>query len=158
MKGDGQLEALERTLSSIHKRYGDGAITENGKEIREDQYLTFAIRDKAIEFIRDHREEPFFLYCTFSAPHIPFQAPIDYYCQYSHIEDDNKRIYYAMISALVLNRMVQTQSVPAQEIEALYVGLTDRIKKTDVGTGIRGNLDAVLRTAIGSRAPVLISP
>ncbi|MFZ9004061.1 MAG: redoxin domain-containing protein [Robiginitalea sp.] len=64
----------------------------------------------------------------------------------------------AMISALVLNRMVQTQSVPAQEIEALYVGLTDRIKKTDVGTGIRGNLDAVLRTAIGSRAPDFSAP
>ncbi len=81
-------------------RYGDGAIRENGKTVEEDQYLTFAIRDKAINFIEQHKEDPFFLYCTFSAPHIPFQAPVDYYCRYSHIEDDNKRVYYAMISAL----------------------------------------------------------
>ena len=81
-------------------RYGEAAILEMGKEIKEEQYLTFAIRDKAIQFIEDNKEEPFFLYCTFSAPHVPFQAPVDYYCMYDHIEDENKRVYYAMISAL----------------------------------------------------------
>jgi len=81
-------------------RYGEAAIMEMGKEIQEEQYLTFAIRDKAIEFIEKNQEDPFFLYCTFSAPHIPFQAPVDYYCMYEHVEDDNKRVYYAMISAL----------------------------------------------------------
>lgn len=81
-------------------RTGEGAITENGKEIEEEQYLTFAIRDKANTFIEEHKDEPFFLYCAFSAPHVPFQAPVDYYCQYEHIEDNNKRTYYAMISAL----------------------------------------------------------
>jgi len=83
-------------------RYGEGAITENGKEIREEKYLTFAIRDKAIEFIRNSKDldNPFFLYCAFSAPHVPFQAPVDYYCKYEHVEDENKRVYYAMISAL----------------------------------------------------------
>ena len=81
-------------------RYGEAAILEMGKEVEEDQYLTFAFRDKAINFIEQKKEEPFFLYCTFSAPHVPFQAPVDYYCMYEHVEDDNKRVYYAMISAL----------------------------------------------------------
>ncbi len=81
-------------------RKGEGAITVNGKEIREEKYLTFAIRDQAIDFIKENKDDPFFLYCTFSAPHIPFQAPIEYYCQYDHIEDNNKRVYYSMISAL----------------------------------------------------------
>lgn len=81
-------------------RYGEAAIFENGKEIREEKYLTYAIRDKAIQYIEDNKEEPFFLYCAFNAPHIPFQAPVDYYCKYEHIEDDNKRVYYAMISCL----------------------------------------------------------
>jgi len=81
-------------------RYGEGAITENGNEIREEKYLTFAIRDKAIKFIEDHQGEPFFLYCPFSAPHVPFQAPVEYYCKYLHIEEEDKRVYYAMISAL----------------------------------------------------------
>ena len=82
------------------ERYGEAAIMEMGKEIKEEQYLTFAIRDKAINFLEENKEKPFFLYCTFSAPHIPFQAPVDYYCMYGHIEDENKRVYYAMISAL----------------------------------------------------------
>ncbi len=83
-------------------RHGDGAILENDEKIIEEEYLTFAIRDKAINYINSHKdgENPFFLYCAFSAPHIPFQAPVDYYCKYEHIEDENKRVYYAMISAL----------------------------------------------------------
>jgi len=81
-------------------RYGQGAIQVNGKDIVEDQYLTFAIRDQAIGFIEDNKNDPFFLYCTFSAPHVPFQAPVDYYCMYDHVKDEKKRIYYAMISAL----------------------------------------------------------
>jgi arylsulfatase A-like enzyme len=52
------------------------------------------------EFIYEHRDEPFFLYAAFSAPHVPFQAPVEYYCRYAYVEDDNKRVYYSMISAL----------------------------------------------------------
>jgi arylsulfatase A-like enzyme len=81
-------------------RYGEAAILEMGEEIREEKYLTYAFRDKAITFLEDNKDHPFFLYCTFSAPHVPFQAPVDYYCMYEHVEDENKRVYYAMISAL----------------------------------------------------------
>ncbi len=81
-------------------RYGEAAIMEMGEEVYEERYLTFAFRDKAMEFIEKNKDDPFFLYCTFSAPHVPFQAPVDYYCMYEHVEDDNKRVYYAMISAL----------------------------------------------------------
>lgn len=81
-------------------RYGEAAIMEMGEEIYEEEYLTYAFRDKAMDFIEENKEEPFFLYCAFSAPHVPFQAPVDYYCMYEDVEDDNKRVYYAMISAL----------------------------------------------------------
>lgn len=81
-------------------RYGVAAILENGKKVREEDYLTFAIRDKAINFIEENQNQPFFLYCTFSAPHIPFQAPIDYYRRYEHVEREDLRVYYAMIAAL----------------------------------------------------------
>ena len=81
-------------------RYGEAAINENGKEVIEEKYLTYAFRDKAIEYIEENKNEPFFLYLAFNAPHIPFQAPIDYYCKYEHIEDENKRVYYSMISCL----------------------------------------------------------
>ena len=81
-------------------RREDAAILENGKVVREEQYLTYAFRDRMKQYIQDHKDEPFFLYAAFNAPHVPFQAPVDYYCRYAHIEDDNKRVYYSMISAL----------------------------------------------------------
>ncbi len=81
-------------------RYGEAAIMEMGEEVYEEKYLTWAFRDKAIDFLEKNKDTSFFLYCAFSAPHVPFQAPVDYYCMYDNVEDDNKRVYYAMISAL----------------------------------------------------------
>lgn len=83
-------------------RRGSGAIRRNGKVVNEKEYLTFALRDEAIRFMEEQSEsgQPFFLYLSFTAPHVPFQAPRNYYDRYAHVEDENKRVYYAMISAL----------------------------------------------------------
>jgi len=81
-------------------RDGLGGIMLNDNEMEEEDYLTFAIRDQAMQFIEDNRDDPFFLYVPFSAPHVPFQAPQEYYDRFDHIKDDNKRVYYSMISAL----------------------------------------------------------
>ncbi|MCP4125165.1 MAG: sulfatase-like hydrolase/transferase [Bacteroidetes bacterium] len=81
-------------------RDGLGGIMLNDHEMEEEDYLTFAIRDQAMQFIEDNRDNPFFLYVPFSAPHVPFQAPQEYYDRFDHIKDDNKRVYYSMISAL----------------------------------------------------------
>ncbi|MEZ4287618.1 MAG: sulfatase-like hydrolase/transferase [Polyangiales bacterium] len=93
-----------QTFSAQHQwntgRREQAAILRNQNEVYEERYLTTAFRDEAISFIERHKDEPFFLYNAFSAPHIPFQAPVDYYCRYAHIKDENKRVYYAMISAL----------------------------------------------------------
>ena len=82
------------------KRRTTAAIRKNNKVVKEDEYLTFAIRDQAIDFLEQNRDTSFFLYVPFSAPHVPFQAPQSYYDQFSHVEDKNKRVYYAMITAL----------------------------------------------------------
>ena len=100
----GYVNHIQDLFTTKHQwelgRRDHGAIRENNKVVTEDNYLTFAIKDKAIQFMETHKDQPFFLYVPFSAPHVPFQAPVDYYCLYSHIEDENKRVYYAMISAL----------------------------------------------------------
>lgn len=84
-------------------RKGDKAesrIRLNDSIIDEKEYLTFAIAREANRFIAANKENPFFMYVPFSAPHEPFQAPKSYYDKLAHIKDDNKRIYYAMIAAL----------------------------------------------------------
>ena len=81
-------------------RKGSCAIRENEQVIEEDDYLTFAIANKVCNFLDQKGNDPFFLYVPFNAPHTPFQVPREYYDRFSHISDNNKRVYYGMISAL----------------------------------------------------------
>ncbi len=81
-------------------RHESAAIRENDQVVKEEDYLTFAFRDKAQSFIRNRGEDPFFLTVAFSAPHVPFQAPESYYAQFDHVKDENRRVYLSMIAAL----------------------------------------------------------
>ena len=108
-------------------RREEAAILDNGKVVREEEYLTFAFRDRMKTYIREHKEEPFFLYAAFSAPHVPFQAPVEYYCKYAYVEDDNKRVYYSMISALddAIGEIHQTIKDAGIEEDTLIFLLSD---------------------------------
>jgi len=81
-------------------REGSCAIRENEQVIEEENYLTFAIANRVCSFLDQKGNDPFFLYVPFNAPHTPFQVPREYYDRFSHISDNNKRVYYGMISAL----------------------------------------------------------
>ncbi len=81
-------------------RNGASAIRRNLKEIREDEYLTDAIAREANDWIKDHKDAPFFAYVPFLAPHTPFQATKKQFARFAHIKDHNKRVYYAMIASL----------------------------------------------------------
>lgn len=91
-------------------RQGLWAIRRNEKVIEEDRYLTTGIAEETVRFIEEHQDESFFAYVPFNAPHTPFQATKKYYDQFAHVEDRNKRVYYAMIQALddAVGRIVQT--------------------------------------------------
>lgn len=95
---------IQDSFSARHQwkngRKETSAIRRNDKIIREKRYLTDAIREEAVTYMATHRQEPFFLYVAFNAVHVPFQAPLEYYEMYHDVADENKRVYYAMISAL----------------------------------------------------------
>jgi len=56
--------------------YYDWTLDYNGSFHKSDgRYLTDVFTEEAVQFIRRHRQEPFFLYLTYNAPHTPFQAP-----------------------------------------------------------------------------------
>lgn len=82
------------------QRNGPHAIYRNGIQIEENGYLTDRITDESISFMNKHKENPFFLWISYSAPHTPLQAPIEYVDKFSDIEDPVKRVYRAMISNL----------------------------------------------------------
>ena len=82
------------------QRNGNHAIHRNGKVIEESGYLTDRITEESISFIQNNRDQPFFLWVSYSAPHTPLQAPEEYVEKYSGIKDPVKRVYRAMIDNL----------------------------------------------------------
>ncbi|MBK1789700.1 sulfatase-like hydrolase/transferase [Persicirhabdus sediminis] len=67
---------------------------------REEEYYTDAIGRESISFIERHKDEPFFLYVAFNAPHAPMQAKAEALERVKHIEDPNRRILAAMIETM----------------------------------------------------------
>ena len=67
---------------------------------KNSEYLTDVFTKKAVNYIKENKEKPFFLHLSHMAPHGPFQAQKKYYDMFSHIKDHNKRVYYAMIKNL----------------------------------------------------------
>jgi arylsulfatase A-like enzyme len=76
------------------------AIRVNDKIVEEDRYLTNAITDESIAFIDQNKNDPFYLWVAYNAPHTPLQAPKKYVEMYSSEPDPIKRVHYAMIKCL----------------------------------------------------------
>lgn len=97
---------IQPFFSSKHQwkmgRKETAAIRRNDKVISESRYLTWAFLDEAVGYMAANRNkpDPFFLYLALNAPHVPFQAPREYYEMHDDEPDKNKRVYYAMIHAL----------------------------------------------------------
>lgn len=70
------------------------------------QYATDLFTEKAVEMIDNHnKNDPMFMMLTHLAPHTansydPMQAPQDEIDKFKYIQDNNRRIYAAMVSKL----------------------------------------------------------
>ncbi len=82
--------------------YWDWALDLNGTEVAGDgRYLTDVLTDHAIEFVRRHRSEPFFLLLAYNAPHFPMQAPQELVDRYVEAgETLGAALTYAMIEVM----------------------------------------------------------
>lgn len=69
---------------------------------READYITDAFARECVEFIRRNStgEEPFFLYAPFTAPHVPILSHKRHKDRVTHIEDEKRREYAAVVVAL----------------------------------------------------------
>ncbi len=75
-------------------------LWENENEVYANgEYLTERITRKSVDFIKRHKDEPFFLYVAYNAPHYPMHAPEKYLDRFPDLPWD-RRIMAAMISAV----------------------------------------------------------
>lgn len=82
---------------------GNHTLFLNDEPIRRDGYMTDLITDEAVKFINHHKDEPFFLYVAYTAPHSPYQGPNDRKDKPVSQEDWNKgsrEVYASMVERL----------------------------------------------------------
>ncbi|MCX7826246.1 MAG: sulfatase-like hydrolase/transferase [Verrucomicrobiae bacterium] len=64
------------------------------------EYLQDAWGREAVRFVEAHRGQKWFFYLAFNAVHVPVQATEKYLKRFAHIEDRQRRVYAAMLSAV----------------------------------------------------------
>jgi arylsulfatase A-like enzyme len=79
-----------------------GAKMYRGFELVEENeaYTTDTFAREAMAFIDRHTEEPWFLYLSFNAVHTPMHATEKYLARFADIQDEKRRTYAAMMSAM----------------------------------------------------------
>ena len=83
--------------------YYQWVLDVNGKPRPSDgRHLTDVFTDESVKFIRRHKDEPFFLYVAYNAPHVPLQAPTELVERYRKTGKVNTGLatLYAMIEQM----------------------------------------------------------
>ena len=68
--------------------YFSPPLEHNGKIVKGDGYVPDDITTRAIDFIKDNRENPFLVYIAQITPHTPMQVPDRWYDKFSEMELD----------------------------------------------------------------------
>lgn len=75
-------------------------LLRNNSRIEENEYLTDALSREAVKYIEKYKEESFFMYLAYNAPHAPMQATDNYLKRFPNIKDKKRKTYAAMVSAM----------------------------------------------------------
>ncbi len=65
-----------------------------------DEYLTDRIGRQAVEYIKKHKDSPFFMFVGFNAPHTPLQAKKEHLKQVKHLDSEALKLYGAMLYSM----------------------------------------------------------
>jgi arylsulfatase A-like enzyme len=136
-------------LGGAHPYFpGEGPRILRGKsQTDETEYLTDAFRREAVAFIDAHRDKPFFLYLAFNAVHTPMHADDARLEKFKQIEDERRRTYAAMMSAMddaigaVMNKLRESQL----EENTLVFFISDNGGPTMPGTSGNASKNTPLR-------------
>lgn len=115
--------------------------------VAESEYLTDAFAREAVSFIDRHKQQPFFLYLAFNAVHTPMHATDDRLKRFASIEDNNRRTYAAMLTALdeAIGRVLEKLRASELEEDTLVFFFSDNGGPVMPGTSINGSRNTPLR-------------
>ncbi len=126
----------------------------------EDFYLTDALGARAVEWLREHEDEPWFLYLPFNAQHAPLQAKQKYIDRFAHVQDEKRRLFSAMMSAMddAIGGVLQQVRDSGQDENTIVFFLSDNGGPTQSTTSRNGPLRGFKSTTWegGTRVPFCV--
>lgn len=75
-------------------------LLRDNTRVEENEYLTDALSREAVNYIDKYKNQPFFIYLAYNAPHAPLQATKKYLSRFEAIKDKKRKTYAAMVSAV----------------------------------------------------------
>lgn len=77
------------------ENYFDPVLEHNGKMEKTSGYITDILTDKAMEFMEENKESPFFCYLAYNAPHSPLQVDSSKFVHFLELglNDKTSRVY-----------------------------------------------------------------
>jgi len=91
----GEIDHFEHASHGVKDWYRDNA------PLDEAGFDNTLFGQEAARVIEGHDPaQPLFIYLAFTAPHSPFQAPEEYVRRFAHVEDEQRRLYSAMVSVM----------------------------------------------------------
>lgn len=144
--------------------YFDPMLFHNGKAEKQRGYVSDVITDAAIHFIERHREQPFFAYLAFNAPHVPLEVPESYRALYRQVDSrgyntsaDTIARVYGMVTNIDANigRLLKKLDELGLASETIVIFLTDNgPQQPRYNAGLRGQKGTVYEGGI--RAPFFV--
>lgn len=176
-----QYFPLDNPYVYVHKGLNPQTATEEDfNAYVGNQYATDIMTEKALQFVADSKEQPFFLYLPYTQPHVSLQAPQEYIDMYEGAFDE-KPYYgeqgyapslkpYATYAAMITYLDAQVGKVVAQLKKLGIADNTIVMFSSDNGTTFNGGVDPVffnsvaglrgLKTDVyegGTRVPFIVS-
>ncbi|MCH2587842.1 MAG: sulfatase-like hydrolase/transferase [Planctomycetales bacterium] len=96
----GCLQGSRSYFPYTNKPTANRVLQENGRPTPEKGYVTDRLGDAACRFIAEHREEAFFLFVSFTAPHGPLQAKPEHLKRLAEIPAGRRRRYAGLVVSL----------------------------------------------------------
>ncbi|MCB1225943.1 MAG: sulfatase-like hydrolase/transferase [Verrucomicrobiales bacterium] len=119
----------EKKAGTAYSDSNAAPLLRNGVEVKENNYLTDGFTREAVRFIDSaaKKEQPFFLYLAYNAPHAPMEARKEDLEKFSHIADRKRRVYAAMVYAVDrgVAKIVETLQTTGQFDNTLILFFSD---------------------------------